>query len=364
MALAVMKFLKFYKFNLLLITLAILGAMADPSKAAMLVTSIRNESILRYNDKTGKFIDTFVPDGANRLNGPAGMIIGPDELLYVISIRTDSILRYNAQTGEFIDTFLSDEEALDFVEDLTFGPDGNLYLSSLSSQQSKNKVVRYDGKTGAFIDNFVAPGSGGIFGPVGIGFGGDENLYVGSVFNGEILRYDGKTGAFIDTFITGNRGDRFADFTFAQDGNLYIANSGTNSVSRYNGTTGELVDTFVESSSGGLNRPVEAVFGLDGNLYVNSFQTDSILRYDGKTGDFLDAFVPTGRGGLDGPTSIVFVKDVPEPSYAVATLAFVFVCGLSKLRNRKNSLVSRECYALLNPILKYCLTINITKAIR
>lgn len=332
-----MKFLKFYKFSFWLIVLALLGWMAPSSKAAMLVTSVQNNSILRYNDKTGEFIDTFVPSGANGLDGPSGMIIGPDGLLYVISIRTDSILRYNAQTKAFIDTFLTDN-ALDFVEDLTFGSDGNLYLSSsISTQQSRNKVVRYDGKTGAFIDNFVAPGNGGIFGPVGIGFGEDENLYVGSVFNGEILRYNGKTGAFIDTFITGNIGDRFADFTFAADGNLYIANSGTNSVSRYNGTTGKFIDTFVKSGSGGLNRPVEAVFGLDGSLYVNSFQTDNILRYDAKTGEFIDAFVPTGRGGLDGPTSIVFVKDIPEPSYVAAISAFVFVGGLSKLRNRKKS---------------------------
>ena len=330
-----MKLMKFSKFSFWLIALALLGWMT-PSIAAMLVTSIRNDSILRYNDKTGEFIDTLVPTGSGGLNGPSGMLIGSDGLLYVISIRSDSILRYDAQTGAFIDTFLSDK-ALDFVEDLTFGPDGNLYLSSSSSQQNRNKIVRYDGQTGAFIDNFVPPGSGGIFGPVGIGFGGDGNLYVGNVFDGEILRYNGKTGAFIDTFIKGNKGDRFADFTFAADGNLYIANPGTNSVSRYNGTTGQFIDTFVKSGSGGLNRPVEAVFGQDGNLYVNSFETDSILRYDAKTGDFINAFVTTGSGGLDGPTSIVFVKDIPEPSYVAAISAFVFVGSRFKLRNRKKS---------------------------
>ncbi len=324
-----MKLSKFYKFSFWLIALALLGWMT-PSKASMLVTSIRNDSILRYDDKTGEFIDTFIPSNANGLNGPAGMTIGADGLLYVISIRTDSILRYDAQSGAFIDTFLSDK-ALNFVEDLTFGPDENFYLSSLSNQQSQNKVVRYDGKTGAFLDNFVPPGSSGIFGPVGIGFGGDGNLYVGNVFDGEILRYNGKTGAFIDTFIKGNKGDRFADFTFGADGNLYIANPGTDSVSRYNSTTGKFIDTFVKSGSGGLDRPVEAVFGLDGNLYVNSFETDSILRYDAKTGDFLDAFVTTGRGGLDGPTSIVFVKDIPEPNYVPTILTFVFVSGLLKL---------------------------------
>ncbi|RUT07572.1 hypothetical protein DSM106972_018320 [Dulcicalothrix desertica PCC 7102] len=61
---------------------------------------------------------------------------------------------------------------LDFVEDLTFGSDGNLYLSSsISTQQSRNKVARYNGKTGAKIDDFVVPGSGGIFGLIRIDFG-------------------------------------------------------------------------------------------------------------------------------------------------------------------------------------------------
>ncbi|MBW4512149.1 MAG: hypothetical protein KME64_37480 [Scytonematopsis contorta HA4267-MV1] len=329
-----MRFLKFCKLRFWLIAFALLGLTAPSSKAAMLVTSIRNNSILRYDDKTGDFIDTLVPTGSGGLNGPSGMLIGSDGLLYVISIRTDSILRYNAQTGAFIDTFITDKE-LDFVEDLTFGVDGNLYLSSSSTNQSRNKVVRYDGKTGAKIDDFVAPGSGGIFGPVGIDFGYDNNFYVGNVFDGKILKYNGKTGAFIDTFITGNKGDRFADFTFAPDGNLYIANPGTNSVSRYNGTTGEFVDTFVTSGSGGLTRPVEAKFGLDGELYVNSFETDNILRYDAKTGAFRDAFVPVGSGGLDGPTSIVFVKDIPEPTSIVAILAFIFVSSLN-IRRRKH----------------------------
>ena len=72
-------------------------------------------------------------------------------------------------------------------------------------------------------------------------------------------------------------------------------------------------------------------------MLVTSVQNNSILRYNDKTGEFIDTFVPTGRGGLDGPTSIVFVKDIPEPSYVAAISAFVFVGGLSKLRNRKKS---------------------------
>ena len=47
------------------------------------------------------------------------------------------------------------------AQGLTFGPDGNLYVSSSVNDQ----VLRYDGSTGAFLDAFVSQGSGGLDGP-------------------------------------------------------------------------------------------------------------------------------------------------------------------------------------------------------
>lgn len=326
----------FFSFSFVIYVLT--GLLAPKVEATVLVSSIRNNSILRYNDKTGEFIDTFVPSGSGGLDGPSGIAIGPDGNLYVISIRTDSVLRYDGKTGKFIDTFVSAKGQIDFAEDLLFGSDGNFYLSNLNNtQQNRNSVLRYDGKTGAFIDNFVAPGSGGLFGPLGINFGSDGNLYVASVSSNQILRYNGKTGAFIDIFAaTDNPNFTFADFNFGLDGNLYVANPRNNSVSRYDGRTGKFIDFFVTSGSGGLERPVEAVFGLDGNLYVNSFETNRILRYNGKTGAFIDAFITAGSGGLDGPTSIAFVKDIPESNTQNAILTFAVISGFTCLfHNRK-----------------------------
>ena len=72
-----MKLLQFYKFSFWLIAFALLGWIA-PSKAAMLVTSVQNNSILRYDDKTGEFIDTFVRDGRVGLEGPTSIVIVKD----------------------------------------------------------------------------------------------------------------------------------------------------------------------------------------------------------------------------------------------------------------------------------------------
>jgi hypothetical protein len=41
---------------------------------------------------------------------------------------------------------------------MTFGPDGNLYVNSIQTDQ----VLRYNGTTGAFLDAFVSAESGGL----------------------------------------------------------------------------------------------------------------------------------------------------------------------------------------------------------
>ena len=66
------------------------------------------------------------------------------------------VLRYDGTTGDFIDVFASGG-GLDIPVHLTFGPDNNLYVTSLLTG-----VLRYNGTTGDFIDVF--PSGGGLFG--------------------------------------------------------------------------------------------------------------------------------------------------------------------------------------------------------
>ena len=49
---------------------------------------------------------------------------------------------------------------------VVFGPDDNLYVNSYFG----NSVLRFSGSTGAFIDTFVSPGSGGLTGPTSLIF--------------------------------------------------------------------------------------------------------------------------------------------------------------------------------------------------
>jgi len=183
--------------------LAALGVTAGtsliplPARAdgwTLLVASGENDRVLRY-DQSGAVIDVFVLAGNGGLDTPTYVERGPDDNLYVCSQDTNEVLRYDGRTGDFIDVFASGNGLLQ-PQDLVFSTDGYLYVSSLGS----HAVLRFDGQTGAFIDTFVARFSGGLSGPTGLAFGPDGNLYVSSWFTDQVLRYDAQTGAFIDSF--------------------------------------------------------------------------------------------------------------------------------------------------------------------
>jgi sugar lactone lactonase YvrE len=172
--------------------------------------------VLRFNGTTGEFIDAFVPAGSGGLQGPRGLVFGPDGNLYVEASRSapGSVLRYDGRSGDFLDVFVPagsnpfGESGPGNTRGLVFGPDGNLYVSygASASGVPHPSVLRYGGTTGALIDAFVSEGSGGLSIPTGPLFGPDGNLYIRSVpylpgGPGTVKRYDGTTGAYIDDFV-------------------------------------------------------------------------------------------------------------------------------------------------------------------
>jgi len=153
--------------------------------------------VWRYSGSTGAYIDVFASGGG--LSFPTDLTFGPDGNLYICSHGTAQVLRYDGSTGALINVFA---EASDLVE-LTFGLDGNLYVSGYDG----NDVLRFDGKTGSPLPSlgntgaeFVAAGLGGLSRADGLVFGLDGNLYVSSVYTDQVLRYNGITGQYLDVF--------------------------------------------------------------------------------------------------------------------------------------------------------------------
>ena len=196
------------------------------------------------------------------------------------------ILRYDGRTGAFIDVFASGG-GLTKPSALTFGPDGNLYVNS----QGTNAVLRYDGITGRFMDMFVTgdpsdPSDQINQDSTGLTFGPDGNLYINSHKTDSVLRFDGKTGAPRGVFAVGPELQQPAGLAFGPDGNLYVASHGPNPVLRYDGVTGALIDIFVAAGAGSIRNPTVLQFGRDGTLYVASRGNSRVLRFKSRKSSF------------------------------------------------------------------------------
>jgi hypothetical protein len=310
----------------------------------LLVTSNNNDSVLRYDGRTGAFLDVLVSAGSGGLSGPdIGLIPGPGGSLYVNSFNNSAVMRYDLPTGApqpapgnggavFV---TPGSGGLINPEGLTFAPSGNFLVApNRGSVPRMTSIKEYNALTGAYIRDFVSEGSGGLWSGNDLKYGPDGNLYVSSFGGSRILRYDGTTGAPLPApgrmgaeFVAAGSGglDLTNGFQFGSDGNLYVANDfrtgSPGNILKYSGVNGDFLGVFVAAGSGGLDFPDGIAFGPDSHLYVtnmdlNGSGPNNVLRFSGATGAFMDVFIAAGSGGLDGPGNLLFVA-VPEPSTAV-----------------------------------------------
>lgn len=258
------------------------------------------------------YLDAFV--SGTELSSPLRtQVLGPDgngdghSDLYVVSGATSEVLRFDGRSGSFMDTFVSSESGgLKDPVDLRFGPDGNLYVTSggTPANPSNNSVLRYDGLTGSYLNAAAS----GLQGAISFDFGDDGDIYVANRDTNQVLRYDGITGSSLGTFIHDAAGPngllrqvRFgSDFTGDGIRDLYLLSNTGREILRYNGANGAFLDTFSQLS--GYGSLMWSDFAPDGSMYVAartqiSGSLDiSILKLDGDTGTLMSD-LPLGQDG-------------------------------------------------------------------
>lgn len=203
--------------------LSFLGVAASQAQAALLVGNSESNTIVIFDETSGSFLGDFTTPGAGGLRAP---------------------------------------------DDLTFGPDGNLYVSVGGNSglnlfdptyPQDSAVLRFS-PTGEFLG--VAAAGNGLTRPYGNAFGPDGNLYVSSFRTNEILKFDGQTGGFLGIFASDNNQGLGSlnglngpnALLFGPDGSLYVTTEGT-----ANTTTGDLAFLY---SSQVLRYTPEQVAGL------------------------------------------------------------------------------------------------------
>ncbi len=294
--------------RLCLVVVALLGATKSASAQQLLVAANEDNLVRRFNGVTGQFLgNATTGDGCN---GPHWIVRAPNNSI-LVSCGSSNVKRYDATTAAFLGDFVTaGSGGLNNACGLLFATDGSLLVASAWT----NDIKRYDGVTGAYLGVFAS--GGGLVTPVDMTFGPDGNLYVCSsgiqnTTAGRILCYNGKTGAFITLFAEGGGLSRPKGLTFGPNGNLYVASNLTNDVKVYDGRTGAPLGTFTSGAS--AYGPEALLFGPDGNLYVSARDSHAVKRYNGVTGAFIDDFAlgayPCGMVFLAAPNPADLTSD-------------------------------------------------------
>ena len=196
---------------------------------------------------------------------------------------------------------------------MTFGPNGNLYVSQWGQQQMT--VARFS-RTGGFLREATDT----IDRPMGHAWDDAGNLYVASFGAADVRRYTPQ-GEFIDVFIDSQHLQGPVNLWIDGD-DLFVIDWPQGAVLRFDATTGEFLSTLV---SGMVRAEGWAIGPEDGLLYVADWQRDVVTGYDYTTGASHGVFAQGGELGT--PNGVTFAEQFASFEIAAADDTFSVTAG-------------------------------------
>ncbi len=176
------------------------------------VSATQADSIQSFDSSTGLYSGSLVPAFGNSLSQgnadygdvPYGMELGQDGNWYVAHYGASN-LRKISPTGTDLGPVLDNSvTSMSLVTQFAIGPDGNFYVFDVNG----GRVVRFQGPTGAIPGKPIGASAPYTFitqaGVEDMNFGPDGNLYLVIQTNDirEVRRYSTTTGAFLNTIVT------------------------------------------------------------------------------------------------------------------------------------------------------------------
>lgn len=342
---------------------------------SLFVGEASDNSVRRFDAKTGKYQAVFVAPGGGGLNGPRAIIFGPNGDLLVINQNVSGIcapplpppgevLRFSA-SGSFLSKLVpaDDPHAPAFPRGAVLWNNKILFVADFSTtldpcaeleDMAPGRILAYRLKESRNAHElkaeFLAALSPPVaqfakqFNPRGLVIGPDGLLYVSNVrfasypLGGDVLRFNPKTLRFVDVFVSSDSGGDFGKLNrpeglvFSPHGNLYITGyrndcTDTDKILIFHGPDGRHAGAFLDQivlanpSCPAVEPDVRAygvtmLFGPNGRLFIpitaSGPDTGSVRRYDVAKKTF-DVFVrSSAKGGpLPAPWYLTFGKTDP-----------------------------------------------------